>query len=213
MDKLNAIHVLVDAGHGSNTLGKGSPYSLSGVLPELKFKEWEWCREMASMIVEALKKLGVNAELLVPESYDVSLQERVKRTNHKCKIYGKNNVILLSIHNNALGMGDKWMNNASGWSAWTSVGQTKSDIIAEYLYDAATIHLAGMRLRVDKADNDSDYESQFFILRKTSCPAVLTENLFMTNESDVRYLLSDKGKQAILRTHVDGVINYLKSLT
>lgn len=209
---MNMIHVLVDAGHGSNTSGKGSPYSLSGVLPELSFREWKWCREMAGMIVNGLKELGIQAEILVPENYDVSLQERVKRVNQKCQLYGKNNVILLSIHNNALGMGDKWMNNASGWSAWTSVGHTKSDILAEFLYDAARIYLTDMSLRVDKADNDSDYESQFFILRKTLCTAVLTENLFMTSEKDVRFLLSEEGKMAIAKTHIIGTLNYIKSL-
>ena len=45
-------------------------------------------------------------------------------------------LILISIHANALGNGSQWM-KAQGWSAYTSKGQTKADILAECLYDAA----------------------------------------------------------------------------
>ena len=209
MAYIRKIRVLVDSGHGSNTPGKGSPYSLTGVKPALKFKEWEWTREIADMLVSALQDIGIEAKRLVPETYDISLIERVKRTNEECKKLGKDNVILVSIHNNALGMGDAWHNNATGWSAWTSVGQTKSDILADCLYEAATDNFPGMKLRVDKSDNDNDCEKQFYILQKTLCPAVLTENFFMTAESDVKYLLSDKGKEAIVKTHVEGILKYI----
>ena len=210
MADIKKIRVLVDSGHGSNTPGKGSPYSLSGVKPALKFKEWEWTREVADMLVSALKECGIDAERLVTETYDVSLIERVKRVNEECKRHDKNNVILISIHNNALGMGDAWHNNATGWSAWTSVGQTKSDILADYLYEAAKINFPDRKLRADKSDNDNDCESQFYILQKTLCPAVLTENFFMTAESDVKYLLSDEGKEAIVKTHVEGIMKFIQ---
>lgn len=45
---------------------------------------------------------------------------------------------------------------------------------------------------------------------KTKCPAVLTENFFQDNKEDVDYLYSDKGKQAIIKTHVDAIIRYVQ---
>ena len=48
--------------------------------------------------------------------------------------------------------------------------------------------------------------------RDTKCPAVLTENMFQDNEEDVKLLLSEDGKQRIVDTHVNGIINYIKSL-
>ena len=42
-------------------------------------------------------------------------------------------------------------------------------------------------------------------------PAVLTENLFMTNKNEVDFLLSEEGKKAIINLHVDGIVNYIKS--
>ena len=72
--------------------------------------------------------------------------------------------------------------------------------------------LDGWRMRFDYADGDPDKESAFYILKHTNCPAVLTENLFQDNREDVDYLLSDAGKQAIVRLHVKGIIDYLNSL-
>ena len=209
--KNKQTHVLIDAGHGSNTPGKGSPYSLSGTLPAIEFREWKWTREIADRIVSELRCRGIEANLLVTEQYDVSLLERVKRVNEKCRMYGKDNVLVISIHNNALGMGDKWENNARGWSVWTSVGQTKSDLLAEYLFTRAKENFKDMRLRSDVTDNDNDCESQFYILRKTLCPAVLTENFFMTAEEDLKYILSNKGKDAIVATHIQGIMDYIQN--
>ena len=42
-----------------------------------------------------------------------------------------------------------------------------------------------MRLWTDNTYGDPDIEKDFYIIRHTSCPAVLTENLFMDNREDV----------------------------
>ena len=113
---------------------------------------------------------------------------------------------------------------------FTSKGETKSDTFAEYLYDAAEDHLADYiknfssqkkkglydskqrPIRTDKVDGDRDFESNFTILYNTLCPAVLVENLFQDNKADVEYLLSSEGKKNIIKLHVYGVFNYIKSL-
>jgi N-acetylmuramoyl-L-alanine amidase len=61
------------------------------------------------------------------------------------------------------------------------------------------------------SDGDMDWEEGFSILRKSWCPAVLTENFFMDNHSDLEYLQSRSGKQAIIDTHVEGIIEYLEN--
>ena len=43
----------------------------------------------------------------------------------------------------------------------------------------------------------------------TSCPAVLTENLFMDTPADCAFLLSPEGQQALVDLHVDGITAYL----
>ena len=123
------------------------------------------------------------------------------------------NVILISLHLNAAGDGTKWM-NATGWSCYTCKGQTESDRLADCLYKAAEQILKNQVIRTDYArDGDPDWEENFYIFRHTLYPAVLTENFFQDSLSDVRYLRSEAGKQAIVETHVEGITDFLKSIS
>ena len=192
--------ILIDNGHGLDTPGKRSP--------DGKFLEYAYTREIATRIVADLKDRGYNAKLLVPEPEDIPLSERVRRINAHCNTLGKSNVIVISIHVNAAGNGSQWL-NATGWSCYTSKGQTTSDLIAECFYTAAKKNFPGKRIRTDFSDSDSDWEENFYILRHTLCPAVLTENFFMDNPSDLEYIQSRAGKQAIIDTHVEGITEYL----
>ncbi len=205
---VSTVKILIDNGHGFDTPGKKSPYSCYGVKPELAFEEWEWNREIAKPLVERLVALGYNAELLVPERNDISLSERSKRVNDICQKLGRDNVILISIHANAAGNGKEWM-NAKGWSAFTTKGITKSDKLANCLYSAAEVFFKDRKIRVDYSDGDPDWEENFYIIRKTLCPAVLTENFFYDNVDDVKYILSDEGREAVINTHIDGIMKYL----
>ena len=197
------MKILIDNGHGIQTKGKRSP--------DGKFLEYAYTREIARQVVTELKNKGYDAELLVPEEDDIPLSERVRRTNAHCQAFGKTNVILISIHVNAAGDGSKWM-NATGWSCYTCKGQTESDRLATCLYDAAIKNFPDKRIRTDFSDADSDWEEGFYILRKSLCPAVLTENFFMDKLSDLEYLQSRAGKQAIIDTHVEGIAEYLSWL-
>lgn len=195
------IKILIDNGHGNNTPGKRSP---DGFL-----RESYYTREIAAEVVYALRRQGYDAELLVPELYDVKLIERVHRVNVYCQAYGASEVLLVSIHCNAAGNGKEWM-KGRGWEAWTSTGQTEGDKLAECLYESAPNSFApGTAIRTDWNDGDPDKENQFTILAKTLCPAVLTENFFMDNKEDVDYLLSEEGKEAIIKCHVDGIKKYI----
>lgn len=197
------MKILIDNGHGNNTPGKRSPDGL--------LRECYYTREIAASVASKLRKEGYDADLLVPELYDVKLIERVHRVNVKCQSLGASNVLLVSIHCNAAGSGKEWM-NGRGWEAWTSQGQTEGDKLAECLYESALETFApGTKIRSDWGDGDYDKENQFTILSKTLCPAVLTENFFMDNRQDVDFLLSPEGKAAIVRCHVEGIKRYINN--
>ena len=196
------MKILIDNGHGHNTSGKRSP--------DGKFREYAYNREIAKRIVADLIDRGHDAELIVPEDNDISLEERVRRVNKICLASDPSCVILVSIHVNAAGNGSKWT-YATGWSVYTCKGQTVSDKLAECLCEAAIKNFPGRRIRTDYSDGDSDWEENFYILRKSHCAAVLTENFFMDNKSDLEYLQSRAGKQAVIDTHVEGIIEYLSS--
>ena len=194
------MKILIDNGHGLMTAGKRSPDGL--------FREPFYNREIASRVVSDLRGRGLDAELLVPEDEDISLTERVSRVNEVCSLSGKQNVILVSIHVNAAGDGTKWL-NATGWSVYTCKGQTESDRLAECLYEAAMKHFPGRNIRTDFSDGDSDWEEGFYILKHSLCAAVLTENFYMDSRADLEYLLSSTGKQAVVDTHVEGILKWL----
>ena len=205
------IKILIDNGHGVNTAGKRSPYLTSGAKPAIEFYEYKWNREIAKPIVDELVKKGYDAELLVTEEKDIPLAERANRANKIAKEHGVNKTILISVHANAAGTGKEWM-KARGWSAFTTKGTTKSDKIADFLYDEAEKNFKGLTIRKDTSDGDRDWEANFTIIYKSLCPAVLTENFFYDNVDDVKYILSEEGRAAVIKTHVDGIINYINSL-
>lgn len=197
--------VLLDCGHGSNTPGKRSPDS--------KLKEWAYVREIAGIIMEQLYINGIAYKNIHPEPnelgttrYDLSLRASRANTFYKNTI---KKCILISIHVNAASNGD-WK-NATGWSAYTTKGVTQSDLLAECLYDAAEEILTPLnkKIRTDTTDGDRDYEENFYVLKHTIMPAVLTENFFMDNKEDCEWLLSPKGKLAIADIHVKGILKYV----
>lgn len=191
--------ILVDNGHGKETPGKKSP--------DGSLEEWAWTREIAAMIVAELKTLGYDARLLVKETRDVSLMERVKRVNDVCKVNGAKNVVLVSVHVNAAGNGKKW-EYARGFTVWVSKKCSEnSKKLAKLMYDCAEKHgLKGNRW----VPKERYWTANYTIVSSTDCPAVLTENLFQDNKEDVEYLLSDEGKKTITELHVEALKEYLK---
>ena len=193
--------ILIDPGHGIDTPGKRSP--------DGKFLEYLWNRQIADLILEGLVSAGVDASLVVTETNDITLSTRVQRVNKVCSKVGVSNVILLSIHSNAAGDGSKWM-SAQGWSCYTSKGETKSDAIAECLYDAFEAEFADRKIRKDMSDGDRDWEENFYVLQKSKCPAVLLENFFYDNRDECSWLLKDETKERIADAIVNGIIKYIE---
>ena len=193
--------ILADPGHGIDTAGKRSP--------DGRLREYKYAREIAAEVVKRLKTMDYNAQQLVTEENDISLSTRCKRVNDICKHFGASNVLVVSIHCNAAGADGKW-HDAMGWQACVSLNASaKSKQLASYLFDAAQNE--GLKMRSPKP-GQKWWAQNLAICRDTNCPAVLTENLFQDNLSDVEYLLSDKGREAIVNIHVNGIINYIKSI-
>lgn len=192
--------ILIDPGHGIDTPGKRSP--------DGKFLEYLWNRQIADLLLDRFMIMGIDASLVVTETNDISLATRVQRVNRVCSKVGASNVILLSIHSNAAGDGSRWM-SAQGWSCYTSKGETKSDVIAECLYDAFETEFSDRKIRKDMSDGDRDWEENFYVLAKSKCPAVLLENFFYDNRDECTWLLKDETKERIADTIVKGIVQYI----
>lgn len=201
-NEIKDFYPLIDNGHGENTLGKCSP--------DKRLKEYAWCREVADLIVEGLKKRGfIHAKRIVTETRDISLSERCKRVNQICNQVGSSRVCLVSVHNNAAGADGKW-HTASGWSDWVAPNASaNSKRLGQLLYEEAeSKDLKGNR----SVPKEKYWVGNFAVVRDTKCPAVLTENLFQDNKEEVDYLLTKEGKQAIADIHVEGIYKYYRYL-
>lgn len=193
--------ILIDNGHGVDTPGKRSP--------DGSFREYKWCREVANMVCDLLQAEGYKAKLLVPEKTDISLNERCKRANK----YNKNDTLLVSIHNNAAGNGQKWR-TARGWAVYTTRGITEADRLAECLH-ARALQAFKKPLNVRTYSNahyGHDFEADFYILLHSYCPAVLIEHFFMDNKDDLAYLLTARAKATCAEVIVAGIKDYLRSI-
>ena len=184
--------VILDNGHGVDTAGKCSPVWGDG----RQLKEYEFNRDIVGRIAYRCKMNGIPFHVLVTEAKDISLKERVKRVNELChKHLG---CWFISVHANAAAK----PNTASGWSVWTSKGRTTRDKYADIFWEEAYKELAQtFSIRKEQSDGDKDYESNFYVLKNTICPAVMSENLFMDNENDCRFLMSEEGRERIADIH------------
>lgn len=190
--------VLIDNGHGRDTKGKCSP---DGTL-----REWAWTREVAVMIYKALSARGVEVAMVTPESEDVPLKMRCARVNDYCRRRGKENVVLVSVHINAAGGDGQW-HVATGFSSWVARRSSESSKrLAQLLYgEAEKRELQGNRA----VPSCRYWQSDFYILKHSACPAVLTENLFMDNRGECEFLKTAKAKELIAGLHVDAIISYI----
>ena len=194
------MKVLIDSGHGINTPGKRSP--------DGQFLEYLWNRQVADMLLERLVSMGIDASLVVTETHDVTLRNRVNRVNTICNKVGASNVLLVSIHANAAGNGSSWQ-NAKGWSCYTSKGKTKSDQVAECLYEAFEEGFPERKIRKDMSDGDRDWEENFYMLEKSRCPAVLLENFFYDNKEECAWMLQEETKRRIASAAAKGIAMYV----
>jgi N-acetylmuramoyl-L-alanine amidase len=198
---MKKVCVFLDNGHGNNTKGKCSP--------DKSLLEYKWCREIVVMLHNALIKLGINTFIVTPEVSDITLNERVRRINKKYTEMKKQGYtcFLISVHNNAAGADNKW-HDASGWTGWVSKNSSKSSKrLAQCLYNEAEKNgLKGNRW----VPQCKYWEANYKILHDTNCPAVLTENMFQDNKEDVKFLLSERGKELIVATHIQGILKYIQ---
>lgn len=211
---------LIDAGHGGLYNGHYTtkPKQVDGILWETKnfifpdglaIHEGVLNRTIATALHQALTKLNIDFALIYDEVEDTPLAQRVATAD---AVYRKDRrSILLSIHSDKLSLAKVptpkinadfiTSGKGTGCSVWTSKGQTKSDKIANLFFEVGQKTLPGMRFRSDRQDGDADMEADFYILRKTDCPAILCETGFYDNRVDADWLTSAKGQ--------DEYVNYL----
>jgi N-acetylmuramoyl-L-alanine amidase len=214
--KKNEVVIAIGTPHRLREPGKQSP--------DGSLRECVYGREIASEVAAKLQAMGYKCVIdympldlpkqmqspMADQERQRELAMRVNFVNELCRQNGKQNVIYVCIHVDASPPVDNKWHQANGWSVRVGTkASAKSKLLADCLFDAAEAH--GLKMR--RPSKDQKYWPQaLYVLNRTDCPAVLTENLFQNNQEDVDFLLSDEGRHAIERLHVEGIIKYIESL-
>lgn len=163
--------IIVDAGHGSDTLGKRSP---DGTLREFMFNE-----AVAINLKKLLSVQGFTVIFSHDGTRDVALSERISLAN-KLRV-----AAFVSIHANAYGT--NW-NDANGIETYTCLRPSKTSLImAECVQQSLYLRTGRKNRGVKKGD--------FAVLRETKMPAILVECGFMTNKTEANLLKSPAFQQ------------------
>ena len=187
--------VILDNGHGIDTPGKRSPIWSNNT----QLFEWKFNRNIVDYIIQYLQVANISYVKLVEETQDISLKDRVDRINSIFKEYkDKYKIYLISVHGNAADNAP----TANGIEVFTSIGETKSDIIAEVFYEK--LKNLGWKMRPNRS-NKGGKEENFYILKNSYCPAVLTENGFYTNEEECKKMLDYYWQKEIALAHYKAI--------
>lgn len=192
----------LDNGHGKKTPGKRSPLFDDG---KTRFFEYEFNRDIVQRIREALDKYDVKYYITVPEvDIDDFLKGRVDRANNLKSDLPK---IFVSVHANAApaASSESWA-PASGIETWFFHGSKRSQKLAS-VFQKYLIKKTGFRNRNIK----SQPTGQFYVLRNTNMPAVLTENGFYNNKVEAAELMKPEVRQKIADAHVAAILEIEKS--
>lgn len=208
IDKLKKFTIIIDCGHGgidSNGVYTTSPNKMHTFSDGIEALEGVLNREIGLKVFNYLKEIGCNVHYTVNPSdpTDVSLTKRVKIANS----FNKDTTVFISLHSNA-----SYSHNASGFEIWTSIGETKSDVLATYIAEEVKDEFPNIRYRADYSDGDIDKESNFYVLKNTKCVAVLLENLFFDYREDFELLRSQSFQKRLTWRISNGIIRYLKTI-
>ena len=209
------MHIILDCGHGMNdtTKGKYSPlldqneFNLRDVtVYQNRFREGNFNRLIGQRLERMLKDAGFEVHIVNDSYKDNSLNDRVNKANQIAAKYGKDNCIYISIHSNAAGNGIAW-NNATGVSVHCCrKSSEKSKKLARLIYKNILDKGYNGNRSIPK---DHIWYNDFFVLKNTTMPAVLVENLFYDNKSDLKKLMSDEHRDVILSYLYNGILEFI----
>jgi N-acetylmuramoyl-L-alanine amidase len=174
--------VVIDAGHG----GKDSGASAGGVYE----------KNVALQIVKLIKDELVNYDV---KTVYTRLSDVYPSLSERCTISNNNKAdLFLSVHVNSA-----TNKAANGYETLVYLGHTNSKQGKTFHKHLSTVNKAYGKS--DRGIKGQDVQ----VLRSTKAPAVLTENLFVSNEYDRKLLVDDKYLQLVAKAHVDAIVEFL----
>ncbi|MGB3654907.1 MAG: N-acetylmuramoyl-L-alanine amidase [Rivularia sp. (in: cyanobacteria)] len=175
------VTVMIDPGHGGKDPGA---IGIGGL------REKDVILPISQKVAEILRKNGVNAVLTRNTDYFVSLKGRVVMSERR------DADLFVSIHANSLGLSRP---DISGLEVYYySSGKRLADAVRQGITRKVKVKDRGIR------------RARFYVLRKTSMPAILVETGYVTGREDAAKLKQTSYRNQMAEGIADGILRYLK---
>ena len=175
------VLVMIDPGHGGKDPGA---IGIGGL------REKDVILPISQKVAEILRKNGVNAVLTRNTDYFVSLQGRVVLSERR------DADLFVSIHANSLGLSRPDINGLEVY--YYNSGKGLADTVRRSITQKVKIKDRGIR------------QARFYVLRKTSMPAILVETGYVTGRDDAANLSQTSYRNQMAEGIADGILRYLK---
>jgi len=202
-------NVVLDFGHGG--LDRNGNYTTNGKFHRFNANEVAYegviNRQIGGILHGYLRSLEPRVNIVTTvgadDPRDLSLGYRVRVANQ----FNPSDTIFLSIHSNAFN------GQAGGFEIFTTKGVTRSDRLAELIATEIEPFYQdlSLRLRYDLSDADKDKEVDFYVLRKTRCPAVLLECLFFDNYEEYKLLINPEFQKELAWRIFQGILKFMSN--
>ena len=180
-EKPKAPIVVLDAGHGGDDVGA----------PVFNTYEKDINLPITLMVGEMLTEAGYDVQYTRTDDATVSLAARAEFAN----LLNAN--LFISIHANAFPPKPE----IHGIETYYLTDGQEAKVLAE------TVHKS--LLKETGAADRKTRESEFYVLKHTTMPAILIETGYMTNKAEWGKLMTPQYQQAVARGIVRGVMEYL----
>ncbi len=185
---LTGVTILLDVGHGGKDMGAAGHDSYGRSWPE-----GEKNLELALRIQRELESTGATVILnRTDNEMQLNHQERVQLLQTIAPDY------CLSIHHNS-----SIYAHARGHETgfYTTFSQRAAEHTVQTVEEAHVYSTAGLRFYL------------YYLARQTTCPVVLTENGYLSNDADLEKILSGPANERKAKALVQGVANYYLELS
>lgn len=199
------LRVMIDAGHGGKDRGAAGPAQHEKVIT----------LQIAKKLEKALKSYGFEVIMTRTRDKDLSLDERAAL----CEKYKPD--LFISIHCNSVenksvtGI-ETWYIGAQG-GASAHGEKVKNEKDKGNNFDPYNVRIAyeiqkGMMKQFPSSSDRGVKPSRFYVLRHASCPSVLMEVGFLSNNREGKSLATAATQDKIVKAIIDGMIGYTTAL-
>lgn len=181
--KTSGIVVAIDPGHGGADVGAVGIRGLQEKVAVLS---------ISTQVAEKLRQKGIKAVLTRSGDQEIDLAPRVATAE------GVKADLFVSIHANSISMSRPDINGLETYYYASSAGYRLARAIHNRILSSTNMRDRGVR------------QARFYVIRRTSMPAVLVETGFVTGSEDAARLASAAQRTQLAEAIAQGILDYIQ---